>query len=230
MPEGGLVPGVAGWLCCAGARGGLACFVACRPCLELTFLPPSPRPRSQSALPGGKGENHSFLMQGASPLASPGLGGKRHWRWEGGSDTPAGACSSSVERSIWILHPRQKRLSRFCNTRHPSRHAGVQEKAGTGRERWFSTIIIRSGKFWGVRGTLSRVPRRISVSPRISAVSPARALQKRRNRPRGAVPGDDYSAVRPERSMPCTRKFWQKAYRMTSGRMIHRPQVFRIAA
>ena len=37
-----------------------------------------PRPRSQSALPGGKGGIYSFLMQGASPLASPRLSRKRH--------------------------------------------------------------------------------------------------------------------------------------------------------
>ena len=58
--------------------GGLP--VGCRSALPLpSFLPPSPQPPS----PPGKGENHSFLMQGASPLASPGLGGKRHWRWAG---------------------------------------------------------------------------------------------------------------------------------------------------
>ena len=35
---------------------------------------------------------------------------------------------------------------------------------GTGRERRVTAAIIRSGKFWGVRGTLSRVPRRISAA------------------------------------------------------------------
>ena len=59
--------------------GGLAVFVACLPCLLLAFLPPSPYPRSQSALPGGKGEIFVILLQGASPLASPGAGGARHW-------------------------------------------------------------------------------------------------------------------------------------------------------
>ena len=37
------------------------------------------RPHPPSPLPGGKGETFSFLMQGASPLASPGLDGTRHW-------------------------------------------------------------------------------------------------------------------------------------------------------
>ena len=54
--------------------GGLARLVACRPCLSLSFFPLSPRPPS----PAGKGEIQSFLMQGASPLASPALNRLRH--------------------------------------------------------------------------------------------------------------------------------------------------------
>ena len=62
----------------SGAGGGVPSAVACplgrSPILPFTYFPaPSPRPRSQSALPSGKGETQSFLMQGASPLASPGL-------------------------------------------------------------------------------------------------------------------------------------------------------------
>ena len=68
VPQGGLVPGVAGWLCCAGARGGLACFVACLPCHLFTVFPPSPRPRSQSALPSGKGETKVISCKGLRPL------------------------------------------------------------------------------------------------------------------------------------------------------------------
>ncbi len=55
----------AGWL---GGFGRL-------PTLPLAlFLSPIPPPPS----PPGKGENHSFLMQGAPPLASPRLSRKQH--------------------------------------------------------------------------------------------------------------------------------------------------------
>ena len=49
-------------------------------CLAFSVLPcpHPPDPRSQSALPGGKGEIFCFLMQGASPLASPRLSQRRH--------------------------------------------------------------------------------------------------------------------------------------------------------
>ena len=52
-------------------------------CRVSAFLSPSPLPPS----PVGKGEIFGFLMQGASPLASPGLDGARHRHclWETGS-------------------------------------------------------------------------------------------------------------------------------------------------
>ena len=54
-------------------------MVACQPCLWLAFFSPSPRPRSQSALPlRGRGEIKVIFMQGASPLASPRPSRKRH--------------------------------------------------------------------------------------------------------------------------------------------------------
>ena len=64
-----------GSTCVGGALRGA--YPLCRlPLLPLAcFSAPSPRPPS----PPGKGETFSFLMQGASPLASPGLDGTRHW-------------------------------------------------------------------------------------------------------------------------------------------------------
>ena len=70
-------------------QGRLAFFVAHQPCLQLTFFPPSPDPRSQSALPRREGGDFCFLMQGASPLASPGLSRKRHWN-RGANHAPGG--------------------------------------------------------------------------------------------------------------------------------------------
>ena len=77
VPAGGggeLNPGGTGSTCHCGVRGWLALFVACLPCLSFCFCPLSPQPPS----PAGKGENQSFLMQGASPLASPALDRLRH--------------------------------------------------------------------------------------------------------------------------------------------------------
>ena len=49
--------------------GGLAFLVARLPFTLASILPPSPRPPS----PPGKGETKGYFMQGATPLASPGL-------------------------------------------------------------------------------------------------------------------------------------------------------------
>ena len=49
------------------SKGGVPFFSPANPAFGLLFCPLSPDP-----LPGGKGEIFSFLMQGASPLASPG--------------------------------------------------------------------------------------------------------------------------------------------------------------
>ena len=66
--------------------GGTAVLVAGFTSHITKFYPLSPRPPS----PVGKGENFSFLMQGATPLASPGAEPRRHWS-RGRTTHPAGA-------------------------------------------------------------------------------------------------------------------------------------------
>ena len=67
------------------AAGVLTFFAACPPCLCFTFLAPIP----PTPFPGGEGGDQSYFMQGASPLASPGLGGARHWE-RGANHAPGG--------------------------------------------------------------------------------------------------------------------------------------------
>ena len=93
-----------GWRAAPVPGGGVPSAVACplgrSPILPFTYFPaPSPRPRSQSALPSGKGEIFNFLMQGASPLASPGLNRRGH-RSRGANHAPSGGLSPAA-RGGW---------------------------------------------------------------------------------------------------------------------------------
>ena len=97
FPAGGR--GVVACLPCrCGALRGRTCFVARLPCLWVDFLPPSPQPPS----PAGKGETYSFLMQGVSPLASPGLNCLRHLQ-NLPSRCPAGG--GGLPRRHWLDLP-----------------------------------------------------------------------------------------------------------------------------
>ena len=115
-----------------------------------------------------------------------GRGGKRPTR-----QAPLGH-HSGTGRSIRVLQTRQKRLSRFCNTRHPSRHARAQAKAGTGHERRLPPIIIRSGKVLGGVGDSFKSP---PAHPRI-LVSPSPPRQARRRRARMQKPAVRQAAGR----------------------------------
>ena len=53
----------------SGDVGGCAFFAARLPCLYLLFCPPIP----PTPFPSGEGGDQGYFMQGASPLASPGL-------------------------------------------------------------------------------------------------------------------------------------------------------------
>ena len=72
--RGGIAPALQARRALAAPCGGRAFFVAC-PAFSLLYRPLSPQPPS----PAGKGETKVIFMQGASPLASPGLDGTRHW-------------------------------------------------------------------------------------------------------------------------------------------------------
>ena len=70
--EGGRTPGV---------PVGRALLFCCLPTPPLAYFPaPYPPARARRAIfPGGEGGDFSFLMQGASPLASPGAEPGQHW-------------------------------------------------------------------------------------------------------------------------------------------------------
>ena len=70
----GLPPALPVDLAAVVLAGGHAFFVACRPCLLLSFLPPIP----PTPFPGGEGGDQGYFMQGAPPLASPGAEPGRH--------------------------------------------------------------------------------------------------------------------------------------------------------
>ncbi len=157
-------------------------------------------------LPAGKGAGG----MGAG-RQTKGRGGRRPTR-----QAPLGH-HSGTGRSIRVLQTRQKRLSRFCNTRHPSRHARAQAKAGTGHERRLPPIIIRSGKVLGGLGDSFKSPPahpRILVSPsppvrhgdgghgcRSRRSGRRRGGGRRRRRPRGQRRGGRGTG----RSRPCRR-------------------------
>ena len=134
------------------------------PAVAVPFCPHPPSPRSQSALPlRGRGEIFSFLMQGASPLASPGAEpGRRglNLRWR----CPAGACPSGrrlgqmfrYRASYRIFQSRQKRLSRFCNTQNHSHHVCCKTSPGPGTNAGSNQEYI--GKVLGGLGASFKKP------------------------------------------------------------------------
>ena len=60
--------------------GDVPCLSPAYPAFGFCFCPLSPQPAlAERSSPAGKGETKVIFMQGASPLASPGLDGTRHW-------------------------------------------------------------------------------------------------------------------------------------------------------
>ena len=100
------LPRGTGYPCRCGARGGLPFWSPAAPAFSLFVCPHPPNP-----LPGGKGGIKGYFMQGASPLASPGLnpggtgaGGANHA--PGGGLVPGGTgypCRYSARGGACLL-------------------------------------------------------------------------------------------------------------------------------
>ena len=162
--------GVSGTRRCGLPSLSPACPAAAVPCggARLFWLPayptfsfvlaPLPRrgrisPRPPSRREGG---DQGFFMQGASPLASPGAEPGRRWG-RAQRTRPTGAeagCYNKFEESS----------GGFGGLFQESPGASLPLATPRGAEpgRCWLRSTTHSGKFWGVRGTLSRVPRRLS--------------------------------------------------------------------
>ena len=166
---GGRIPRRRGWRAW-GNRFSLpplsrreTCPVGRLPPLPLAyFAAPSPRPPS----PPGKGEIFSFLMQGASPLASPGAGRDAALK-VGGMRRPTGACPGR-HGQVNSGSPNPAEAAKPI-LQHPTFQPPCRS-AGEGRNRARTPDPINHnlfGKVLGVWGTLSRVPQRFPSPPRI---------------------------------------------------------------
>ena len=115
VPGGGLAFLAACRPCRSGTRRG-ACLSPRLPTLPLVYFP---APYPPAPFPGGEGGDQGFFMQGASPLASPGLN-------PGGIGSP---CQSGTRRgcAFGISNPAQNRKNRLSMG-----SAGSQGEGGPG--------------------------------------------------------------------------------------------------
>ena len=120
-----------------GAAGG---WLPSEPAFSLSFCPHPPVP-----LPDGKGENHSFLMQGASPLASPRLNpggtgfsfGKQCPKGGLSPGLPAGSAVPVPEGGLPALSPAYHAICLPFFPHPPVRARRALFPAGRGRPRLF---------------------------------------------------------------------------------------------
>ena len=175
--------------------GSVPSLLPAYPAFSLYFCPLSPRPPS----PAGKGENFSFLMQGASPLASPGL-------------NPGGTGAGGVSRaggSLPSLPPAYPAFSCPLSPQPPS-------PAGKGETQ----SLFRRGSAPGTPGVEPAVRRKTDRTAFLLAVP---AAKERGDRGRGTSafemvlsPGADRaSAARGGREVR-QRRGWQAAKRENS--------------
>ena len=145
----------------------------CLSALPLAYFPaPYPPARARRAIfPGGEGGDFSFLMQGASPLASPGAEPGRHW-FDFKKPILFGIAGERRLQSIKIMRkvlgglgasfkkPPSASPPLASPGAEPGRHWLDFKKPmlfGVAGERRLQSIKIRE-KFLGVWGLLSRSP------------------------------------------------------------------------
>ena len=160
----------------AGGEGGLAFFVACLFCrlLTLPFRNPQgglaffcrllslplvyfPAPIPPTPFPSGEGGDYSYLMQGAPPLASPGLSRKRHGlnlrcRCHGGGRIRAALAVSAASGSFFqkraravapsIINSRKVLGGLGDSFKSPPALSPRQEKPGTERQSRFRATTL----------------------------------------------------------------------------------------
>ena len=94
---------------CRPLRGGLPSLSPACPAFSLLCRPHPPARARRALFPSGEGEIFCFLMQGASPLASPRAEPGRHWEM-GANHAPGGGlpCLLPANRAFSLLscpHP-----------------------------------------------------------------------------------------------------------------------------
>ena len=119
-PAGGVPPALAARPAVAVPDGGLPGGVPAYPAVSLLPCPHPPARARRALFPGGKGETLGYFMQGASPLASPGLDGARHglnlrsrhpagasprrWRLDQPLRCPTGACQAGCLLTLPLVY------------------------------------------------------------------------------------------------------------------------------
>ena len=126
--NGGLPPAALA-IPAAVVPGGGACLSPRLPTLPLVYFP---APYPPAPLPSGKGENQSFLMQGASPLASPGLNPR-------GTGSP---CQFGTRRGVPSESPTRRNTER---TAFPWEVPAAKERGDRGRGTSAFEMVLSPG-------------------------------------------------------------------------------------
>ena len=154
-PAGGVSPALPARRALAAPGGGLAFFVARRPCLWFTFLPPIP----PAPFPGGEGGDQGFFhARGCAPCI-PAPEPARRWEM-GANHAPGGGLAFGVAS---LAQNRQEAVP-YEQSRQPRR-------GGTGGEE------LRRLRWSSPPGQVEQVPQGTNCSPGTTAAGIASAAR-----------------------------------------------------